>query len=132
MRGRKPVPTALRAVRGNPGKRPLPQGEPTPEIASGYCPKYLTGDLARKLWAKWAPALVRLRVLSELDEAALACACLATAEALQDPTAKKLAAAARAQAECGLTPSSRTRIQTVPVGQRDALEELLGGREGAA
>ena len=31
MKGRKPVPTYLKILRGNPGKRPLPENEPTPE-----------------------------------------------------------------------------------------------------
>jgi phage terminase small subunit len=30
MRGRKPVPTVLRALHGNPGKRPMPKHEPKP------------------------------------------------------------------------------------------------------
>ena len=30
MRGPKPTPTALKIVRGNPGKRALPKDEPTP------------------------------------------------------------------------------------------------------
>ncbi|KAE8761248.1 hypothetical protein FSO04_04420 [Paraburkholderia madseniana] len=34
MRGRKPVPTALKLVRGNPGKRPIPEMEahPSPDV----------------------------------------------------------------------------------------------------
>jgi hypothetical protein len=31
MRGRKPKPTRLKLVAGNPGKRPLNPREPTPE-----------------------------------------------------------------------------------------------------
>ena len=32
MRGRKPVPTALKKLRGNPGKRPLNDAEPKPDV----------------------------------------------------------------------------------------------------
>ena len=34
MRGRRPKPTALKLIEGNPGKRPLPRDEPTPPVGA--------------------------------------------------------------------------------------------------
>ncbi|MBE0428396.1 MAG: phage terminase small subunit P27 family [Thermoleophilia bacterium] len=53
MRGRKPKPTALRVIEGNPGKRPLKDNEPKPKPLLGGCPKHLTGD-ARQAWQHYA------------------------------------------------------------------------------
>jgi P27 family predicted phage terminase small subunit len=43
MAGRHPVPTALKIVRGNPGKRPLNRREPVAAGGPGECPFH--GDL---------------------------------------------------------------------------------------
>ena len=40
-RGRRPKPTALKKLEGNPGKRPLNELEPVPPVASLRCPNYL-------------------------------------------------------------------------------------------
>lgn len=44
MRGRKPTPTILKLLAGNPGKRPLPAHEPRPEVADEFpaAPEWLT------------------------------------------------------------------------------------------
>ena len=49
--GRKPKPTALKKLEGNPGKRPLNTMEPTPPNVSIHCPQYLLPD-ARKEWKR--------------------------------------------------------------------------------
>ena len=41
QRGRKPKPTALKVLEGNPGKRPLNLYEPTPEGDLPECPEWL-------------------------------------------------------------------------------------------
>ena len=41
MRGRKPKPTKLKLVQGNPGKRPLNTDEPKPRDGPGNCPPIL-------------------------------------------------------------------------------------------
>ena len=33
MRGRKPTPTTLKRLRGNPGRRPLPKDEAEPPVS---------------------------------------------------------------------------------------------------
>ena len=40
-RGRKPKPTALKVLEGNPGKRPLNENEPKPERKAPECPSWL-------------------------------------------------------------------------------------------
>jgi phage terminase small subunit len=73
MKGRKPQPTYLKILKGNPGHRPLPQGEPAPPIAD-VCPgppEELRGA-ALAIWEKVAPGLFAMQLLSHLDVEALA------------------------------------------------------------
>ena len=49
MRGRRPKPTRLKMLTGNPGKRPLNGNEPRPAPAVPDCPAEL-GPLARTEW----------------------------------------------------------------------------------
>src|SRR5262249_42754142 len=74
MRGRKPKPTRLKEMLGNPGKRALSTGEPVPEAAIPSCPRFLDKE-ARKEWRRAAPELYALGVLTNLDRAALAAYC---------------------------------------------------------
>ena len=72
--GRKPIPTPLKILNGNPGKRPLPANEPKPPPLAPKCPAWLHKD-AKKEWKRIAPQLERLGLLSELDMTALAGYC---------------------------------------------------------
>lgn len=76
MQGRKPVPTALKLIRGKPGHRPLPKDEPKPEIKIPPCPRHLSAE-ARKEWKRVSKVLARLGMLSTIDRAALAAYCQA-------------------------------------------------------
>ena len=78
MRGRKPKPSRLRAIGGNPGKRPLNKDEPLPEPAVPNCPPELS-EAAREEWHRLATQLAPLRLLTPLDRAALAAYCTAYA-----------------------------------------------------
>src|SRR5688572_21911457 len=49
MRGRKPKPTWLKIMTGNPGKRPLNDAEPQPEGLLGEPPEWLT-DAQKAAW----------------------------------------------------------------------------------
>jgi P27 family predicted phage terminase small subunit len=78
--GRKPKPTALKSLQGNPGKRPLNNNEPEFEKyeldAKGTIkpPVYLD-SLAKKEWKRIAPILHKVGLLTKADEAALAAYC---------------------------------------------------------
>ena len=74
MKGRKPKPTELKLIEGNPGKRPLPENEPKPEPIAPKCPTWLHKD-AKKEWKRIAPQLERLGLLTQVDMAALAGYC---------------------------------------------------------
>jgi len=75
MRGRKPRPTHVKAITGNPGKRPLNAAEPLPEvIAPDQIPEPPPelNERAKAEWDRLAKQLSTLRILTHLDRAALA------------------------------------------------------------
>lgn len=134
MRGRRPKPTRLKLLTGNPGKRPLNKDEPTPEAAVPDCPPEL-GPVAKQEWDRLVAQLVPLRILTHLDRAALASYCSAYslwAEATQairtygamvkSPTGypiqspyvsianRQTEIMMRIASEFGFTPASRSRI----------------------
>ena len=144
MRGRKPKPTKLKILAGNPGKRRLNDAEPKPRGKVGTCPDWLSAA-AKAEWRRVLPELEFLGLASLIDRAALAAYCQAWAE-LVDATrqltregrtidtekgctahpavARQKAAlgALRAFAsEFGLTPASRSRIR---LGGGDGDDEL--------
>lgn len=148
--GRKPKPTALKVLEGNPGRRPLPRREPQPTVGSTVCPTWLP-DEGKAEWKRVAPRLLRLGLLTELDRAALALYCDAWAQyarasafirehghtytnsrgkEVQYPQVG-IAASAAVQlrgwcAEFGMTPSSRSRMQVAPQTETiDDMEALL-------
>lgn len=140
MKGRKPKPTALKLVTGNPGKRAPKRREPKPARCIPSPPAHLS-DQAKVAWGSLATRLDRLGLLTELDAYALEQLCENYAELLElradvaahgrfqicetkvggtmertRPAATMLADAERRfrgmMSEFGLTPSSRTRVQT--------------------
>jgi len=78
MRGRKPKPTAVKRLAGNPGKRPLNANEPTPPVpdAVPYAPRHLNGE-AKKEWRRLTGILMDLGLYTTIDRAALAIYCQA-------------------------------------------------------
>jgi P27 family predicted phage terminase small subunit len=142
MKGRKPIPTALKLLRGNPGKRKLPKREPQPKRVIPSPPGHLSAR-AMLAWGSLSAQLDRSRVLTELDGLALEQLVENYAEILElradvaangrfqtvetksgdkmermRPAANLLADAERRframMAEFGLTPSSRTRVTATP------------------
>ena len=77
-RGRKPKPTALKVLEGNPGKRPLNEHEPVPPKVQLKCPDWLLPE-AKKEWKRLAPALEAMGVLTMADLMAFAGYCQAYA-----------------------------------------------------
>jgi P27 family predicted phage terminase small subunit len=73
-RGRRPLPTSVKKLRGNPGKRKLSKDEPAPAIADPACPKELS-KAAKKEWNSILPILREMKVLTEADSKALAAYC---------------------------------------------------------
>ena len=78
QRGRKPKPTAVKVLEGNPGKRSLNTGEPKPEKKAPRCPSWLEEE-AKKEWKRMAKQLEQLGILTEIDMAAFAGYCQAYA-----------------------------------------------------
>ena len=74
MRGRRPTPTRIKILTGNPGKRPLNRNEPRPEPALPECPPEL-GPSAQREWARLIGELSKLNLITNLDRAALASYC---------------------------------------------------------
>ena len=87
-RGPKTEPTQLKILRGNPGKRALPEDEPQP--ASGFppCPEHLT-DKAREAWEMFSVQLESAGVGTALDATALELLC--TSYALYRDAAEQVA-----------------------------------------
>ena len=74
MAGRKPKPTALKKLEGNPGKRKLNTKEPMPGKGMPDCPKWLLPE-AKKEWERLCVKLSEIGVLTEIDMAAFAAYC---------------------------------------------------------
>ena len=77
-RGRKPTPTAIKELEGNPGKRALNDKEPKPQKKAPACPKWLE-DEAKKEWRRLAKQMEQLGILTQVDMAAFAGYCQAYA-----------------------------------------------------
>lgn len=152
-RGRKPTPTAIKELEGNPGKRPLNEKEPKPAKKAPSCPKWLEPE-AKKEWRRLSKQLEQLGVLTELDMASFAAYCQAYARykeaeefitqhgsIVKTPSGywQQVPQVAQAQTyskimlrlaeQFGLTPSARSRIiaGNGDNGAADEMEELLGG-----
>lgn len=78
MRGRKPTPTHLKLVTGNPGRRPLNKAEAPVKIALPSPPPHLA-DEAKVEWGRVSEELFTAGLLSIIDRAALAAYCQAYA-----------------------------------------------------
>jgi P27 family predicted phage terminase small subunit len=67
-RGRRPPPTYLRLLRGNPQRRPLNTNEPQPEVPAEFPepPPHIEG-YAHDEWYRIGPELHRMRLLTVAD-----------------------------------------------------------------
>ena len=81
MRGRKPTPSHLRLVKGNPGKRAINRQEPKPRRERPSAPDHMS-DKARETWGDVTGLLDRLGVLTEVDSVGLEMLCEAYADYL--------------------------------------------------
>lgn len=69
-KGRKNQPTHLKLVKGNPGKRPLPENEPQPKRQRPNKPSTFTSEGSR-LWDELSNELFGMGVLTKVDGLAL-------------------------------------------------------------
>jgi len=152
--GRKPVPTNLRVLRGNPGRRPLNQDEPKPKPRLPRAPDHLSGE-AKKEWRRAGRFLLTLGLISDLDLAAFAAYCQAWGRWIEAEQALKtygvmlkspngfpvqspyLAVANRAMeqmksclSDFGMTPASRSRVQVAQEPEADPFEAFLRRKPG--
>lgn len=122
-RGRKPKPTAMKELEGNPGKHPLNTSEPKPNKKAPACPKWLEPE-AKKEWRRLAKQMEAIGILTEVDMAAFAGYCQAYARW------KEAEEFITQHGTIVKTPSSRSRIIASDGGPADAadeMENLLGG-----
>lgn len=149
MRGRRPLPTEVKRLRGNPGKRRLNAHEPTPSSRRPTRPDFLTSRAAAK-WDELVPELEAAHLLSRLDGELLAIFCQAWADWIEAELAVRGASPVidtmlgnlvvspwrtvanqhrkellRLAVELGLSPSARSRIKVGPPEEADALLGFL-------
>ena len=143
--GRKSVPTNLKLLRGNPGKRPLNDAEPTPtKPARLPSPPVELSDAAKAEWKRTGKQLLAVGLLTNLDVPLFASYCEAYArwleatatlaktpmlikgqrgELIANPllrVARDLQASfSRTLLEFGMSPSSRSRIKTTPTEKEE-------------
>lgn len=76
-----PVPTNLKLLSGNPGRRALNHAEPDPPYLQDLTPPpFLTSERAREVWTYLAPRAAEAKLLCELDVMTFAMHCEAWAE----------------------------------------------------
>ena len=153
QRGRKPKPTALKELEGNPGKRQLKANEPKPKAKAPSCPKWLDDD-AKKEWRRLSKHMEQMGILTEIDMAAFAGYCQAYSrwKAAEEFISKHgsivktpsgywqqvpqvsiaqqyLKQMSKFCEQFGLTPASRSRIvaDTKQNEYIDEMDKLLGG-----
>lgn len=152
-RGTKPTPTAMLKLRGS-WRGDINKDEPQPEVGIPEMPDYL-GENAKACWDELAPMLVELNVLTIADRTALALLCetYSNWRRSQDMLAKHgdvypikddngkvkylqqtpYVSMSKAYAkqlkdmlcEFGLTPSARSRVQTVQDSQTSKAEDKM-------
>lgn len=151
QRGRKPKPTAIKVLEGNPGKRPLNKNEPKPEKKAPKCPPWLEAE-AKKEWRRMSKTLEAIGVLTQVDASAFAGYCQAYARwkeaeeflskhgtIFKTPSGyiQQVPQVSIAQtylkimkdfcSEFGLTPAARSRIavSTIEGSSEDPMEDIL-------
>jgi len=151
----RPVPTKLKILRGNPGKRPINQLEPKLRaLTKPPAPPAFLGDTARGEWRKRAREFVEIGMLTSADLGLLAAYCESYgrfADASEEfkrlgapyfyetvhggqakhPLVGIIDAAEQSMlrngSEFGLTPSSRTRIHLPkPAENVDNAQKFFG------
>ena len=152
VQGRKPIPTNLKILHGNPGKRPLNKDEPTPRALGRIpSPPAQLSELAQDQFRRLARQLLDLGLLAKVDVIALATLAASYARWLEAQQMLKdtgllivkkdgevrltpllrLSIEAQAEvvrllAEFGLSPSSRSRLHVEKPPAQDDFEREFG------
>ncbi|HEY5551213.1 MAG TPA: hypothetical protein VIK52_04955 [Opitutaceae bacterium] len=129
--GRKPLPTNLKLLRGNPGKRVLqPDSEPKPTLVDGEIkpPSWLKGA-ARQEWAAQLLYLTTNRVIGENELSMLAAYCHLMGQFVVEAKAGRTLQAAligkmlSLAGELGIGPSARSKIKVRSGSEAQETEE---------
>ena len=151
MAGRRPKPTKLKLLAGNPGGRKLNENEPEP-TSFATCPDWLTGE-AREEWTRTAGELEQLGLLTGLDQTALAAYCSSfkrwrhaerqiessglvvsapSGYPVQSPWVSisntALDQMRKYLTEFGMSPAARSKVNATPKKVDGSLEDFLSGR----
>ena len=152
MQGRKPKPTALKLLAGNPGKRAINHAEPKPRVVMPKPPEHLS-DAEKEKWKSVVRELYPLGLVTNIDKDHLAMYCTiyvrwikaermvrekgeiiktAAGNIIQNPylsiANRALEQLNKLGAEFGMTPSSRSRVKTdIPTTEHE-LEKMLFGQ----
>ena len=151
MQGRRPKPTAIKLLEGNPGKRALNHGEPKPRVVLPRAPEHLS-DEEKVKWKVTVKELYPLGLITTIDQDALAMYCVifvrwtkaekmvrekgeiiktAAGNVIQNPylsiANRALEQLNKLGAEFGMTPSSRSRVKADLADPDHELEEMLFG-----
>jgi P27 family predicted phage terminase small subunit len=156
MPGPAPTPTAVKALKGNPGRRPLNTAEPVTPQLSITPPDWMEGDeLAKQFWHEIGNVVRAMNVAQESDRVALELLALCLSEVRrardeldregrvsssmqggEQPSAQfkimkqMIAQAVAIMKEFGMTPAARSRVKTLAAGQKKSkLSAFLGGQE---
>jgi P27 family predicted phage terminase small subunit len=138
------TPTKLRVMRGNPAKRPLPVGEPSPmQLEQVPEPPAILGAAAEREWRRLAPELMRLGLLTVADLSMFTGYCATfgrwyeAEEQLRQSGAPttwlRISESASKEmrqyaSEFGLTPASRTRLSGIDAAKPSSkFDGLLAG-----
>jgi hypothetical protein len=116
MRGRKPTPTHLKVITGNPGRRPFGSGElagaePLGNPPADWLPK------AKMLWHE-VSGQIPPQVATKSDRISFEMLVRLVAKVREQPDELTPALAAQVRAACsefGMTPSARSRLGTTAV-----------------
>ena len=137
MRGRKPTPTRLKVIRGNPGKRPLNANEPMPagdlseppdwfsetqkagwNYAIEHAPQGLLRKLDRSVLTAWVVAEdLHRRASEQVDKFGIITKAPNSGVPIQSPylpvVNKQAQVMMKAAEQLGFSPASRSRIQLI-------------------
>lgn len=153
MRGRRPKPSAIKELEGNPGKRALNKKEPKPAAGVPKCPNHIKGA-ARTEWNRLIAELAEMKLLVRADRAAIGLCCSAWAMYVkacnklekegevvitekggmyQNPWVgirnRSMEQVHKFYTEFGLTPSSRSRVKVDMPTEEDEMAGFLFGNQ---